>query len=127
MKKSIKFITLILTIGLVALPFFGIFSDAAAYTTYTYSINGKPLDSPDAYAPDKTITAANLRWNISGPRTFSKPTDIFVDYNNRVYIADSGNNRILILDKYMQQVVGQISTFVSNGVRDSLKGRKACL
>ena len=121
MKKSIKFITLILTIGLVALPFFGIFSDAAAYTTYTYSINGKPLDSPDAYAPDKTITAANLRWNISGPRTFSKPTDIFVDYNNRVYIADSGNNRILILDKYMQKVVGQISTFVSNGVRDSLK------
>ena len=121
MKKSIKFITLILTIGLVALPFFGIFSDAAAYTTYTYSINGKPLDSPDAYAPDKTITATNLRWNISGPRTFSKPTDIFVDYNNRVYIADSGNNRILILDKYMQQVVGQISTFVSNGVRDSLK------
>ena len=61
MKKSIKFITLILTIGLVALPFFGIFSDAAAYTTYTYSINGKPLDSPDASSPWRCCCSQQAR------------------------------------------------------------------
>ncbi|MBQ2999730.1 MAG: hypothetical protein IJD64_04645, partial [Clostridia bacterium] len=36
---------------------------ATPYQTYTYSIDGKALHSPDAYTPDKTIDAAAMGLN----------------------------------------------------------------
>ena len=92
---KIKFLQ-ILAVALVIITLAGgLTSGAAAYTTYTYSINGMPLSSPDAYTPEKLI----LPSDIEGLNpAFNTPKDILVDYNNKVYVADPNNNRIVILN-----------------------------
>ena len=102
MKKFLQIIALVLVILTLA---GGISAAAAAYSTYTYSINGMPLASPDAYAPDKVITSANIE-GLTVP--FNVPKDLLVDYNNRVYVADPTNNRIVILDRDMTRVLNEI-------------------
>ena len=117
---KIKFLQ-ILAVALVIITLAGgLTSGAAAYTTYTYSINGMPLSSPDAYTPEKLI----LPSDIEGLNpAFNTPKDILVDYNNKVYVADPNNNRIVILNKDMTKVVKVLNSFTnSNGVADSLAG-----
>ncbi len=69
---------------------------ARTYQTYTYSIDGKALYSPDAYTAQKTIDAAAMGLDLS----LFNASDIAVDAEGNVYIADTGNNRILCLDRY---------------------------
>jgi len=67
-----------------------------AYQTYTYSIDGQALYSPDAYTPVKTINYQNmgLETNLNGVR------DMVTDERGNVYIADTANSRIIVLDRY---------------------------
>ena len=95
---------------------------AAAYQTYTYSINGDVLLSPDAYTPERTIHSADL--DIEGE--LNTPKDIVVDSNNNVYIADTGNNRILAFTEYFNFRF-EISKFVNGeGVDDSFSNPSGC-
>ena len=66
-----------------------------SYKTYTYDINGNMMESPDAFVPDEIITSDTM--GISP--ALENPSDIFVDDKENVYIADSGNNRIVVLNK----------------------------
>ncbi|MBE6533344.1 MAG: hypothetical protein E7678_00010 [Ruminococcaceae bacterium] len=114
MKKTISIISIVIVaIMVLALPL----SAATPYHTYTYSIDGKDLRSPDAYVPDQEITSAymgltdrsrmkalypdlteeELKKKMVGIKT---PTDLEVDENNNVYIADKDNSRIVVLDPY---------------------------
>ena len=114
MKKAISIIAIALVlITVLALPL----SAATPYFTYTYSINGKDLRSPDAYVPDDEITSADM--GLTNPTVMKKfypdlnetelaaktvalkaPTDLEVDENNNVYIVDRDNNRVIVLDPY---------------------------
>ncbi len=118
---------------------------AAPYQTYTYSIDGKALYSPDAYIPAKTIDAAYMGLSdestiakfypelvgvgatdktLQKRITISEPSDIEVDGDKNVYIADTGNNRIVVLDRYYK-VKNIIDNFTNaQGVPDSLNGPK---
>ena len=69
---------------------------ARTYQTYTYSIDGKALYSPDAYTAQKTIDAAAMGLDL----TMNNASDIAVDAEGNVYIADAGRNRIICLDRY---------------------------
>ena len=69
---------------------------ARTYQTYTYSIDGKALYSPDAYTAQKTIDSAAMGLD----KTMENAGDIAVDEEGNVYIADTDNNRILCLDRY---------------------------
>lgn len=106
------------------------------YQTYTYDVYGDPLKSPHAYVPLKIINSGTIKesyLNGSSENTQSKyqytditnlnnPKDIFVDDLNRVYIADTDNNRIVVLDENYNFCF-YISTFVNDqGVPDSLSG-----
>ena len=116
MKKAISIIAIVLVLMTVfALPA----SAAASYHTYTYSIDGEALRSPDAYVPSKEVDAAymgltdlvkmrelypdlseeDLIKKIEGEK-LKTPTDIEVDENNNVYIIDRDNNRLIVLDSY---------------------------
>ena len=98
MKKIISILAIVLLLSsLLAIP-----AGADAYKTYTYSYDGFALASPDAYLPIKngvkdsnTIGLSNL-----GGLAIKNPTDIEVDEDENVYIADPENDRIVILDKY---------------------------
>lgn len=75
--------------------------EAANSTTYTYTLNNKNqlVRTQDAYLPDRTIT--NLRLNA--------PEDIFIDDDNNLYIADTGNKRILKYSISLDKVVFELA------------------
>ncbi len=99
-------------------------SYAAAYKSYTYSIDGFPVDSPDGYTPDRQVTPAdmNLAAAPSGLDTLNDPADMVTDKEENVYIVDRGNNRILMLDKYYKfKLEFGMSFYNDQGVPDSLE------
>lgn len=67
-----------------------------AYQTYTYSINGHELYSPDAYTTQKVLSYQDM--GLDTP--LKDATDLIVDAEQNLYIADGGNNRVVCLDRY---------------------------
>jgi DNA-binding beta-propeller fold protein YncE len=62
------------------------------YESYSYDFWGEDVVQPPAYLHKATIDENSMGTSISYPE------DMFV-YQNDLYIADTGNSRILILDK----------------------------
>ena len=115
MKKLSRILALMAAVILVlgSLPV----SAITPYSTYTYSIDGFALMSPDAYTPDRDINSAYMGVDPA----IDDPRDLFVDGNKNVYIADAANNRIVVLDRYYK-LKFYINEFVNGqGVKDSLK------
>ena len=71
-------------------------SAGSAYQTYVYSVDGKALYSPDAYTAIATIDSDYMGLNVP----IENPGDLVTDQAQNVYIADTGNNRIVVLDRY---------------------------
>ncbi len=106
MKKSTSVILLILSLAMI-IPMMTIGTAASsAYQTYTYSIDGVALYSPDAYSPEEALVAADMQL----PMDMKDPKDLITDKEGNVYIADSGNNQILILNRYFKYQAS-ITTF----------------
>ena len=76
------------------------------YTTYTYDYYGDTLESPHAYVAAECRTAKDMGLNGE----LSSPADLFVDSNGYIYIADTGNNRIVFLDPSLKYL-GELSNF----------------
>ncbi len=88
-----------------------------SYSTYTYSIDGWYMDSPDAYVPSDLLDSKSMGLD----KALSSPTDITVDEDSNVYIADATNNRIVVLNNRLKYRYS-IDEFVNeHGVEDSLK------
>jgi len=125
----------IIVLSLCLITLVGTISASAKvpYTTYTYDVNGDPVESPHAYVPETVIDSASLIASLDvegndnakilyGDKTIAlnEVKDVFVDDLNWVYIANSGGNEIIVLDenynlKYM------ISSFINDqGVPDAL-------
>ena len=116
MKRITSVLLVVLSLVLI-LPTLVIGASAsAAYQTYTYSIDGEALYSPDAYSPDSAITYTGM--GLTTP--LNDPRDIVTDKEGNVYIADMGNSRIVILNRYYEYQ-GSISTFINGqGNNDKL-------
>lgn len=71
-------------------------------TSYTYAAdeNGYWVRTQDAYLPDKTVTELGL----------SAPEDLFIDENNMLYIADTGNRRIVKYDIAEGKVAAELTS-----------------
>lgn len=61
--------------------------------TYTYDYWGIYRESPDAYSAQRFLTGEAL-----GVGDFKSPQGLFVR-DNRIYICDTGNNRIVVIEK----------------------------
>lgn len=70
---------------------------AAVYPSYTYNFWGEPVPAPQAYLPLTIIDGTTL-----GIGAFNSPQDIFVTKDQDIYVVDSGNNRIVVLDSQFQ-------------------------
>ena len=105
MKKLIRIIALAFALVLV---FGTVASSAAAYTTYTYSYDGRALSSPDAYRPYKQVTSSMM--GLSTP--LNTPTDLYIDDLGLIYICDPNNNRIVVLNENYK-FVEEIKTFTN--------------
>ena len=60
---------------------------------YIYDDYGQSVAAPSAFNVTDVIDGAAI-----GVEAFDEPQDLFVDKENRIYICDSGNNRIIITD-----------------------------
>ncbi len=117
MKRSARIICALFVIVMLASALVVSSGASSAYQTYTYSISGYALYSPDAYTADANI----ITYRQMGLSTdLNNPSDMVTDDNGNVYIADAGNNRIVCLDRYYKQKF-IINGFVNDkGVKDSL-------
>lgn len=88
----------------------GVKSFAAPYQSYTYSYWGEPVPAPYSYLPSKVINGSDL-----GIDHFRNPADIFVNEAGEVYVLDSGNNRVVIMDKNFKLI--RIIESFNNGDR----------
>ncbi len=114
-KKKHLFLLIVLMMLLV--QFRGV-STAYAYVpyeTYTYDALGWYYLSPDAYEPKGIIQASGLGLDTA----LNSPGDIVTDEQGYIYIADTGNSRILVLDNNYQ-LIRNISSFIDkDGVEQS--------
>ncbi len=116
MKKITSLLLVILSLTMIASVLSFGAGASSAYQTYTYSIGGDPLYSPDAYAANKSVDYTQMGLDVN----LNKPSDLVTDKNEKVYIADTGNNRILVLNRYFEFDFS-ISTFVNDqGNEDAL-------
>lgn len=114
--KAAKIFCIILAVLMLASFATVIVGASSAYQTYTYSIGGYALHSPDAYTADMVVDSEYM--GLSTP--INAPNDLVTDDKQNVYIADTGNNRIVCLDRYYK-LKFTISSFVNaQGVSDSL-------
>ena len=113
--KRLTRITVFVMMLLMLLP---VVAMAAPYSTYTYSINGELLSSPDAYVPDTMVDLVSLGFT-SNESANATMEDIEADAEGNLYITDKGQNRVIVTDKYYQHKY-TIEKFVNyNGVDDT--------
>lgn len=62
------------------------------FKTFTQDGYGEMVQTQDAYLANYTIS-------VFDGQTFNKPMDMKFGVNNEIYVADSGNNRIVVLTK----------------------------
>lgn len=89
-------------------------SASVPYDTYNFDYREYTLRTPAAYLPDKIISGTSL--NIEA---FSNPQDLCLDKEGNVYIADTGNQRIVVLNSEMDQIIKIISSFENQGNMDT--------
>ncbi len=111
--KKLKLVLLTLLIAVMLAP--SVFA-AVPYATYTYDIDGFMALSPDAYVPDKLIDSNDLTLATA----LDSPKDIFVDAHEMVYIADTKNNRIIVVNENWETQFGISDFYNDNGIYDSL-------
>ncbi len=88
--------------------------DEIPYDTYNYNYWEYIVKTPAAYVPDGIVTAQSL-----DTKSFSAPQDICVSDAGEVYVADTGNNRIVVMDQAMTKVNRIIESFDNNGTEDT--------
>jgi sugar lactone lactonase YvrE len=95
MRKPICcLLTAIMIIG--SFPF-AVFATGPTHYTYAYNEWGVPIPSPDAYKVSAYILGQHLYFEGENIGAFRSPQDIHV-HGNLLYLADSGNHRIIILE-----------------------------
>ena len=111
-KRFIVFITVIIACCVCSIQSV---SAKTPYETYTYSDSGKCLISPNAYEPSERYS------DFGEAGGLKSPSEIITDQKGNLYIADTGNNRIVVCDASFH-LIKVIDKFNANGTPDSLNG-----
>lgn len=96
-KRAIAFLLAVLFIAFEAVQ--PVVSYAKVpYRTYTQNGYGELVETQTAYTPYSTIT--KIQSNIEGEDDFelTKPEDIKIDSKGNLFIADTGNHRVVVCD-----------------------------
>jgi len=112
MKNNYRFGLLFWVCLLAAAP---VFSEPTNYT-YNYDFWNEQVASPDAYYVGAYILGTSL-----GIDHFREPQGLFIK-DNRIYICDSGNNRILLIEvneRGEHSLVSSVSSVIIDGVESS--------
>ncbi len=85
-----------------------------SYDGYNYDAYGTSTPVPEGYEPVLRFSGNDLPCGA-----FKSPQDIFADDSGNIYIADTGNNRIVILDKDYK-FIKTFDTIEIDGKQESL-------
>ena len=86
---------------------------SAEQSSYNYSFWREAVPAPPAYLPTMIINGPEL-----GIDALQTPSDIHVSSAHDIYIADTGNNRIVILDDVFEYKA-TIDSFMVENIKDS--------
>ena len=114
MLKRFTTILIMLIVMAAAVPFEAFAEENVPYDTYVYDHWEYIVFTPAPYVPGNTISGVSL-----GIGAFNDPQGLFVAHDEAVYIADTGNNRIVILEPDLLTVRDVITTFNNDGRTDS--------
>lgn len=91
LNQLIKTIVTLVLIALLAQPILALAAETP-YTTLTIDKDGYFVNTQDGYIPSTVF-------DKFGEETLKNPGDIFISPSGKMYIADTGNKRILICDQ----------------------------
>lgn len=80
------YIILIISLGMQASP--------VSASSYVYDYWGESVSGPPVYEIEEELYGADL-----GTDALTEPRDIFVDHQNDIYLADTGNDRLIVLNQ----------------------------
>lgn len=106
---SASYLLKIICITIVALMLFSITAYASndlSYDGYNYDAYGTSTPAPEGYEPIMKIRGEDLPCGA-----FNAPEDIFYAKDGRIYVADTGNNRIVIFNSNFEfvQTISEIT------------------
>lgn len=84
------------------------------YDTYTYTYWEDIAITPAAYVPNGSVSGLSV-----GTTNFAEPQDLCVAPDGLVYVADTKNNRIVVLSADMTELVRVIDSFDRDGAEDT--------
>lgn len=87
---------------------------SAEEISYNYSYLEESVPAPPAFLPTMIVDGDKL-----GIEPLNAPNDIYISADNTIYIADSGNNRIVILNE-LYEYKGIIDSFSNEGSTETL-------
>lgn len=93
-KKPVRLLLTLLLCCLPAVPAVGVSAENLPYDSYNYDYWQNEIPSPSAYEPVRSVSGKEM-----GVGPLSSPSDLYVDKDGFVYICDSGNQRIVVLDE----------------------------
>lgn len=112
MNKAKRLFTLALALVMCILSI-PLSAMAVPYDSYNYDYWENVVQTPAPYVPDGAISGVSL-----GVGAFVNPQDICVAPDGDLYIADTGNNRIVVVDGKLKSAKEIITSFDNNGNED---------
>lgn len=117
MKSKYKINVVFCLLVILLFPSITVQAESTNYT-YNYDFWGEYRESPDAYSAKYMITGQEL-----GIGSFKEPQGLFVR-DNLIYVCDTGNNRIVILERKDDEitVIDEFNSFTGNALITTLSG-----
>lgn len=111
-----RIISLVIVAAMLLLEPVSAYAQTLPYDTYNYDYQKNLVPTPAAYVPEEVIYSVDLECG-----KFVAPKDLFIANDGIVYVADTGNNRIVAINPDMT-VNRVISSFDNEGTEDTFLG-----
>lgn len=115
MKRSLPALLLAVMLLCSMLP---AHAEELPYDTYNYDFWNDIFRTPAAYVPEGSVLGTKLTWQGQPLGAFVEPQDLCVAPDGTIYLADTNNHRIVVLDASMTTVLNVIKGFDNAGSAD---------
>lgn len=110
-KKFLRLMTMLLAVvfltsGIAAVPALA----ETPYRTYTMDGYGRVMETQTAYLPNETIIKF-------GEEFLNSPNDLFITDEGEIYVADTGNSRIVVGNE-----AGELVKIIGEGILNTPRG-----